>query len=66
MNKEFTVSLGENHNTVMGLSYLEGKYIEHVYHLARHNQVKAAKMLGISRGTLRTKLKQYFGDTYIE
>ena len=31
----------------------------------RNNQSKAAKQLGISRGTMRTKLKKYFGDTYI-
>lgn len=28
------------------------------------NQVRAANALGLSRGTLRKKLKQYFGDKY--
>lgn len=31
----------------------------------RYNQVKAAKLLGISRGSLRYKLKEYFGDKYV-
>ena len=29
------------------------------------NQSQAAKILGISRGTLRTKLKNYFGTTHV-
>lgn len=32
---------------------------------ARYNQSRAARLLGISRGTLRTKLKQYFDDEFI-
>lgn len=28
------------------------------------NQVKAAETLGLSRGTLRKKLRHYFGDKY--
>lgn len=31
---------------------------------AKYNQVRAAKILGVSRGTLRKKLKQYFDDKY--
>jgi Fis family transcriptional regulator, factor for inversion stimulation protein len=31
----------------------------------KNNQSKAARMLGLARGTLRTKLKKYFDDTYI-
>jgi len=34
--------------------------IEH----CKYNQSKAAEVLGISRGTLRTKLKKYFDDKY--
>ena len=35
--------------------------IEH----CRYNQCRAAILLGISRGTLRTKLKYYFGEQYV-
>lgn len=31
----------------------------------KYNQSRAALMLGISRGTLRTKLRQYFDDKYV-
>jgi Fis family transcriptional regulator len=30
----------------------------------KYNQSKAAKALGLSRGTTRTKLIKYFGDQY--
>lgn len=40
-----------------------------VYQLAiedsKWNQSRAAKALGVSRGTLRSKLKEYFGDKYV-
>ena len=31
----------------------------------RYNQSRAAIVLGVSRGTLRTKLKRYFEDQYV-
>lgn len=31
----------------------------------RYNQSRAAAMLGVSRGTLRTKLRHYFDDKYV-
>ena len=31
----------------------------------RYNQSRAAIVLGVSRGTLRTKLKRYFDDQYV-
>ena len=31
----------------------------------KYNQSRAAVMLGISRGTLRTKLRRYFDDKYV-
>lgn len=34
--------------------------------LARYNQSKAAKLIGVSRGTLRTKLDLYFPGEYLE
>jgi Fis family transcriptional regulator, factor for inversion stimulation protein len=36
-----------------------------VMEMTRYNQSKAARVLGVSRGTLRTKLKYYFGDEFI-
>jgi Fis family transcriptional regulator len=36
-----------------------------VMELTRYNQSKAARVLGVSRGTLRTKLKRYFDDEFI-
>ncbi len=41
------------------LSEVEAPMLEAVLVKARYNQSKAAKMLGLNRGTLRTKLKQY-------
>jgi DNA-binding protein Fis len=61
----FIATLPEGHDTTLGLRQLEAEYIEHVYELARYNQSKAALMLGLSRGNLRHKLKQYFGDKYL-
>ena len=31
----------------------------------KYNQSRAAVLLGISRGTLRTKLRRYFDDQYV-
>lgn len=50
------------------LSTLLEKAEKHVIKLAmercKWNQSAAALALGISRGTLRTKLERYFGDKY--
>ena len=32
---------------------------------SHYNQSKAAKRLGLSRGTFRTRLEAYFGDAYV-
>lgn len=32
---------------------------------SHYNQSKAAKRLGLSRGTFRTRLATYFGDAYV-
>lgn len=44
---------------------VEAPLIRTVMELMRYNQSKAARALGMSRGTLRTKLKEYFGDEFI-
>lgn len=36
-----------------------------VMEYCKYNQSRAAIMLGISRGTLRTKLRRYFDDKYV-
>jgi Fis family transcriptional regulator, factor for inversion stimulation protein len=43
----------------MVLSEVEAPLLEAVMQKARSNQSKAAQMLGLNRGTLRKKLKQY-------
>lgn len=65
MNKPFEINMMAGHDTMRGLKALEAAYIEYVYELSKYNQSKAAKMLGISRGALRYKLKEYFGEKYI-
>ena len=44
---------------------IEGPLFRTVMELTRYNQSKAANVLGVSRGTLRTKLKHYFDDEFI-
>lgn len=44
---------------------VEAPLFRSVMELTRYNQSKAARVLGVSRGTLRTKLKYYFGDEFI-
>lgn len=47
------------------LKTVEGKVMEQVLAANRYNQSKTAKALGISRGTLRTKLEEQFPGKYI-
>jgi Fis family transcriptional regulator, factor for inversion stimulation protein len=41
------------------LEEIESPLLEVVMKITKNNQSKAAKLLGLSRGTLRKKLKQY-------
>ncbi len=43
----------------MVLSEVETPLLEVVMKYTRHNQTRAAEILGLNRGTLRKKLKQY-------
>lgn len=43
----------------MVLAEVEAPMLEIVMKHTRHNQTKAAQVLGLNRGTLRKKLKQY-------
>ena len=44
---------------------VEAPLFRTVMEITRYNQSKAARVLGVSRGTLRTKLKRYFDDEFI-
>jgi len=43
----------------MVLSEIEAPMLEAVMKYTRHNQTRAAQLLGLNRGTLRKKLKRY-------
>ncbi|MDQ2078238.1 DNA-binding transcriptional regulator Fis [Marinimicrobium sp. ABcell2] len=43
----------------MVMAEVEAPLLEIVLKYTRHNQTKAAQVLGLNRGTLRKKLKQY-------
>ncbi len=47
------------------LEEVESAMYEAAMKQTKGNQVKAAKVLGISRGTLRSKLNQYFDTTLV-
>jgi len=48
----------------MILAEVEPPLLQAVMEKKRGNQLQAAKMLGISRGTIRKKLLRYFGTKY--
>jgi Fis family transcriptional regulator len=48
----------------MILSEVEPPLLQAVMEKKRGNQLQAAKMLGISRGTIRKLLTRYFGSKY--
>ena len=53
----------DNQNVVdvyqMVMNEVEAPLLEEVMRYTRNNQTKASQMLGLNRGTLRKKLKQY-------
>lgn len=59
-NKETNLNLYE-----LIMEEVEAPLFRTVMELTRYNQSKAARVLGVSRGTLRTKLKHYFDDEFI-
>jgi Fis family transcriptional regulator, factor for inversion stimulation protein len=44
---------------------IEAPLFRTVMEMTRYNQSRAARVLGVSRGTLRTKLKHYFDEEFI-
>ena len=61
MNNYFKHLDGQNPVNVYDLvmAEVEAPMLEIVMKQTRHNQTKAAQVLGLNRGTLRKKLKQY-------
>ena len=47
------------------LEEIETPLFRAVMEHCKYNQSRAALMLGVSRGTLRTKLRHYFDDKYV-
>ena len=48
----------------MVIEQIEPALFQTVIEHCKYNQLRAARVMGVSRGTLRTKLKKYFGDKY--
>ena len=46
------------------MEQIEPALFKAVIERCKYNQSRAASMLGLSRGTLRTKLSKYFDDQY--
>ena len=46
------------------INTVEKELLTTIMEVANYNQSKAAKLLGISRGNLRTKLVKYYGTKY--
>jgi DNA-binding protein Fis len=44
---------------------IEAPLFRAVMEHCKYNQSRAAQILGVSRGTLRTKLRRYFDDKYV-
>lgn len=68
--KSYIASVGSSKDANLNLYQLiieevEAPLFRTVMEMTRYNQSKAARVLGVSRGTLRTKLKRYFDDEFI-
>lgn len=46
------------------LEQFEKEWLEKYIEYYKYNQTRTAQAMGVSRGTLRTKLIRYFGDKY--
>lgn len=64
MNINHNINLNEV-DSKQALNIAEAQVIQHVHEKSRYNQSRTARELGISRGTLRTKLNEYFPGRYI-
>lgn len=66
VNKFLAENKGNSINDLydMILQEVEPPLLQAVMEKKRGNQLQAAKLLGISRGTIRKKLQRYFGTRY--
>lgn len=66
VNKFLAENKGNSINDLydMILQEVEPPLLQAVMEKKRGNQLQAAKLLGISRGTIRKKLQRYFGTKY--
>ncbi len=66
--KSYLTSLeGQDPNNLFEIlkEEVEAPMLEVLMEHTRYNQSRTARILGLSRGTLRQKLRHYFGDRYI-
>lgn len=66
--KQYLKTVGDQDNLNLYqliVEEVESPLFRTVMEMTRYNQSKAARVLGVSRGTLRTKLKRYFDDEFI-
>ncbi len=66
VNRFLTENKGRNITDLydMILQEVEPPLLQAVMEKKRGNQLQAAKLLGISRGTIRKKLQRYFGTKF--
>ena len=59
-------NFGSNSKNIhsMMVELIESPLLDAVMQHSKYNQVRAAKLLGISRGNLRQKLVKHFDDKY--
>ena len=64
--KQYLTEMGSDTRNMhsMLIEVVEQPLLDAVMQNCKYNQVRAAKLLGMSRGTLRKKLKHYFDDKY--
>lgn len=63
--QDFVFVAQEFENPSVVFDRFEKDFFEYIMSKVRYNQSKAAQLLGISRGTLRTKLEKYHGTKFI-
>lgn len=64
VGRSITMNFEENDSLNSLLEESEKRVYAIAIERCKRNQSTCAKALGVSRGTLRTKLRQYFGNEY--
>lgn len=65
LREPLTIEFNEGDEIYKMLEKAESSIIEHVLKDSKYNQSATARKLGVSRMTVRTRLKTYFGDKYL-